>query len=56
MDALVGTFNAETKEPLLGANVQLFERKEGKIIPVDQQSDPSGNAYNSLYYLNGLML
>ena len=46
VDALVGTFNLETKEPLLGANVQLFERKDGKLVPVDEQSDPAGNAYN----------
>ncbi len=46
VDALVGTFNGETKEPLLGANVQLFERKDGQLVPVDEQSDPSGNAYN----------
>ena len=52
VDVIVGTFNLETKEPLKGANVQLFERVNGTLVPVDEQSDPNGNAYNFPLLLN----
>jgi len=52
VDVIVGTFNAETKEPLKGSNVQLLERVDGKLIPVDEKSDPNGNAYSFPLTLN----
>lgn len=52
VDAIVGTFNKESGEPLLGANVQLFELTNNQMTAVDQQNNKDGNVFNFPLLLN----
>lgn len=52
VDVLAGTFDLETKKPLNGTTVTLYEREGGELVPLDNQSDPSGNAYKFPLLLN----
>lgn len=45
LDAIVGTFNAESGKPLLNATVQLFELTDNQMTPVDEQSNETGNVF-----------
>ncbi|MCB0663985.1 MAG: OmpA family protein, partial [Saprospiraceae bacterium] len=45
LDAVVGTFNAETGKPLLNSSVQLFELTDNQMTPVDEQSNETGNVF-----------
>jgi peptidoglycan-associated lipoprotein len=46
IDAIVGTFDGESGDPLFGAKVQLFELTDNQLTAVDEQSNPTGNVFN----------
>ncbi|MEZ4981092.1 MAG: OmpA family protein [Saprospiraceae bacterium] len=52
LDAIVGTFNAESGEPLLNASVQLFELTDNQMTPIDEQSNEKGNVFAFPLLLN----
>jgi peptidoglycan-associated lipoprotein len=52
LDAIVGTFNAESGKPLLKSNVQLFELTDNQMTPIDEQNNETGNVFAFPLLLN----